>query len=134
MPARTAAIGWYSMDRDLKTREHPPVDLDRAIAIADEFCARGGRVYEYAEEALSATTFGFSRSPTQFIELCAHGATEISFRYEYADPNASWWRRTFGGAFHHEATLRSRNELIRRIEQFFVLHPTAMKAALRNLA
>jgi hypothetical protein len=127
-----ALIRWYSIDADLQLQEHAPVNLPRAIEIATEYYARGPGTHESGEEALSATTFGFSRSPTEFVEFCAHGWTEISCRYESADPGASWLRKTFGGTFRHESTLRSKDALTRRIEQFFTLGPAAIRTRLEN--
>lgn len=125
-------IKWYSLDEDMRTCEHPPVDLHRALEIAEGYYARGEGRFDSAEEAVSATMFGFSRSSTEFIEFCINGPSEISYKFEFADPTASLLRRIFGGTFQFEAVLHSKMELTERVQEFFALPPAAIKAKLQS--
>ena len=127
-----ANISWYSLDKDMKTCEHPPVDLDRAIEIVEDYYARGNDTFATGEDALRATMFGFSRSKTEFIEICVHGPSQIAYKFELADPDASFLRRMFGGTFQFETELRSKSELIERVKEFFALAPAAIKARLQS--
>jgi hypothetical protein len=130
MSAQT--IRWYSLDSDMKACEHPPVDLDRAIEIVEDYYARGAGKFETVEDALRATMFGFSRSKTEFIEICVLGPSQIAYRFELADPRAPLLRRMVGGTFQFEAELRSKAELIERVKEFFALAPAAIKARLES--
>ncbi len=112
-------IRWYSTNRDLATEEHGPIGLDEALKIVDRYLTRGRDTFESAEKAIAATMFGFSRSESDFIEICVNGPTEISCKFEAADPNASWFRKLFKGAFQHEEELHSREELVRKVKEFF---------------
>jgi hypothetical protein len=126
-------MNWYSLDSKLKTCEHPPIDLDRAIQIASEYYDRGTKTYESAEDAIADTMFGFSRSPSAFIELCVNGPSEISYKFELTDPSASWFRKVFGGTFQFETVLKSRDEMIQRVQEFFSLTPAALKTKLQDI-
>ena len=123
-------MNWYSVDSKLKTSDHPPVDLKGALEIVDEYHSRGIERFDSAEEAISATMFGFSRSAGEFIEFCVNGLEQISYKFEQADPQASWLRKAFGGTFQFESVLRSKAEMIERVEEFFTLTPAAIKSRL----
>jgi hypothetical protein len=127
-------LGWYSLDSNLKGVDQAPVDLARAREIAEEYYARGLQSYVSGEEAVAATMFGFSRSPSVFIEICVNGASEISYTFEYSDPAASWLRKVFGGTYRFETVLPSKSELLQRIEEFFSMSAPALKAKLEGSA
>src|SRR3546814_6448716 len=114
-------INWYSLDKDLQTCEHPPVDLDRALEIVNDYYAKGARTFESAEEAVSATMFGFSRSALEFIEFSVNGPSQISYKFELSDPNVSFLRKMFGGTFQFETMLQSKMEMVQRTQEFFDL-------------
>ncbi len=103
----------------MEAEERGIVDLHEALKIVDRYLAAGGQAYETGEAALAATLFGFSRSKSEFIEICVHGPTQISCTFEASDPDASWFRKLFKGVFQREMELHSREELLRKVEEFF---------------
>ena len=88
-----AKINWYSMNLHQKVEEHEPVDLKEAIEITNQYLARGGEKYKTDNEALAETMFGFSKSKSEFIEICVNGKKQFSFKFEYSDPNAHGFRK-----------------------------------------
>jgi hypothetical protein len=112
-------IKWYSMNLDQKVEEHEPIDLKRALEIADQYLDRGRGKFESAEEAIAATMFGFSKSKSEFIEICINGPKRISYKIECSNPNASWFQKLRGGTIRHEDELHSRDKLIHKITEFF---------------
>ena len=111
-------ITWYSLNNRLAVEEHEAVGLDEALKIVDRYLAAANQDFKMAEDALAATTLGFSRSKSDFIEICVHGPAMISYKFEMSDPNASWFRRLFAG-FEHNEELHSRAELIEKVTEFF---------------
>jgi len=49
-----------------------------------------------------AQFYRFSRSKSEFIEISVNGPARISYLFEVADPEASWFRELFKGVFRHE--------------------------------
>jgi hypothetical protein len=66
--------------------EHEPIELGKAQKNVDGSLAPGAEKFESAEQAISATMFGFSRSKYGFIEICVNGPVEISYMFEMPDP------------------------------------------------
>jgi hypothetical protein len=112
-------VNWYSVNRDQKIEEHEPVDLKRAIEIADQYLARGGEKFKDGNEALAATMFGFCKSKTGFIEICVNGPKQISYKLESFKPNNSGLQKLRKGAFQSEEELQSREQLVQKITEFF---------------
>jgi hypothetical protein len=112
-------ISWYSMSRELAVQEHESIGLAQALQIVDRYLARGNERFASGEAAIAATMFGFSRSRSEFIEICINGPTQISYKFEASDPDASWFRKLFMGVFRHEEELQSREQLVRKVEEFF---------------
>ena len=125
-------LPWYSLDKDLMLLQHECVGLERALEIVDEYLSRGAQKCGDANEAVSATMFGFSRSDSVFIELCANGPDSISYKFEMVDTDSLWIRRIFGGAFRFEAELQSRSEVVYRVRQFFENSPNEIKAEIQS--
>jgi hypothetical protein len=111
------------MNRNLALEEHEPVDVTQAIQIADTYFGRATEKFATGENAIAATIFGFSRSPEEFIELCINGTTQISYKFEALDKNIPWLFKPWKGIFQHQEDLRSRDELIQRIQDFFSYSP-----------
>ena len=61
--------------------------------------SKAGKVYEYADDALAETMFGFSRSESELIEICVDGVNQIYYKFEYAEPGGSWFSRFFLGVY-----------------------------------
>ena len=114
-----AKIPWYSMNSNLALEEHDPVDFTQAVKIAEGYLARGGLKFKTGEEAIAATTFGFSRSSAEFIEICVHGVAHISFKFEAPDTSTPWFLKPWKGVFQHQEELGSRETLVQRIEAFY---------------
>jgi hypothetical protein len=76
--------------------------------------------------------FGFSRSKSEFIEICVNGPTQISYKFEVADPTASWFSKLFKAVFRREAELHSREELVQKVEEFFTTPMLEIKRQLES--
>lgn len=116
-----AEIKWYSMNLDQKVEEHEPIDLKRAIEIADQYLVRGDEKFKNDREAFAATMFGFSKSKTNFMEVCVSGQKQISYKFEFSNPKASWFQKLRNATFRYEDELHSRDKLIQKITDFFSL-------------
>jgi hypothetical protein len=112
-------ITWYSMSHNLAVEQHEPVTLSDALKIVDRYLARGSGQPDSGEDAIAATMFGFSRSESDFIEICVSGPNRIAYKFEAADPNASWLRRLFHVVFQHEEELHSCEEVVQKVREFF---------------
>jgi len=120
------------MKPKLAVEEHDPIELDEALKIVDRYLARGSEKFQTVEEAIAATMFGFSRSKSEFIEICVNGPTQISYKFETTDPTASWISKLFKGVFRHEAELHSREELVQKGEEFFTTPVLEIKRQIEN--
>jgi hypothetical protein len=123
-------IRWYSINSKLAVEEHEPVELEEALKIVDRYLERGTEQFESAELELASTMFGFSRSKSEFIEICVNGPAQISYKFEMSDPadlDASWFRKLLKGVFQHEETLHSRGELVQKVEEFFTTPAQVIK-------
>jgi len=107
------------MNLDQRIEEHEPIDLKQAIEIADRYLARAGEKVKNDNEALAATMFGFSKSGTDFIEICVNGAAHISYKFEFSNPQAPWFQKFWKGTFQSEVELSSRDQLAQKITEFF---------------
>jgi hypothetical protein len=116
-------LSWYSINSDLNLVEHDPVGLDEAIQIVDRYMTHADEVFEYAEDALAATMFGFKRTEKEFIEICVHGSDLISFKHEAPVHGLKWyqwlWRTLVRQEDDEEEYLESHDELVERISNFF---------------
>jgi hypothetical protein len=121
------SISWYSITADVNVKDNGAVDLNGALKIVDEYMFRAGKVYEYAEDAVAETMFGFSRSESEFIEICVDGVNQISYKFEYAEPSGSWFTRFFGGVYQYEEELDSKEKLIEKVTNFFTKTPQEIK-------
>ena len=116
-------ISWYSMTPELALQEHESVAFNRAIEIVDDYMTRSSQPFKTGENAIAATLFGFSRSTQEFIEICVHGPSKISYKFESPDRNVAWFLKPWKGVFSHQEELRSRAELVQRVEEFFLQTP-----------
>lgn len=126
------SIRWYSIDRDLKIEEHESIGLDEALKVVDGYLARASEGIRDGEEAYAATTFGFFRTESEFIEICVNGPDKISYRFEAASPDTSWLRKLFVNVFRHEEELPSRRELALKVEEFFTTPIEEIKRRLES--
>lgn len=119
---KEARINWYSMNLHQKVEEHEPVDLEQAIKIVDQYLAHGREKFISDNEALAATMFGFSKSKSEFIEICINGPKQISYKFVFSNPNASWLQKLQGnGTFQREEVLNTHNQLLAKVTEFFSL-------------
>ncbi len=114
-----SSIRWYSMTPKLAVVEHDAIGLDETLKLVERYLARRSEKFSTAEEAMAATMLGFSRSKSEFIEICINGPGQISCKFEVADMEASWLSKLFKGVFRREEELHSREELLQKIEEFF---------------
>jgi hypothetical protein len=114
-----AKILWYSISKDLDVEEHEPVDVAKAIEIVDGYFGRAGNTVQGGEEAIAATLFGFSRSEREFIEICVHSFSHVSYNFQAPNKDVPWLLKPWKGIFRYKEELRSRDLLIRRINEFF---------------
>jgi hypothetical protein len=103
------------MDRALQTEECGSVSLQEAIAIFDERLANMRAFYEWGEDALRDTMFGFSRGDDDFIELCLHAKDHVACSVELPS------LRLTGEAGRFEADLKTRSEVVAMLTAFFTL-------------
>lgn len=113
-------LTWYSMNRDLKVIEHDPVGLEEAIQIVDRYMEHAGEHFEWFEDCVAATVFGFSRTKEEFIEISIDGPDLISFKYEAPVHGLKWYQRLWKSSVkQEEKELHSRDELVQHVEEFF---------------
>lgn len=125
-------ISWYSMDENLKTQENGIVSLPEAVNIINRYFSNLKPRYETGEEALTDTMFGFCRTSDTFIEICIHNASEVAFKFEMRNTGATWYQKLFAGVEQYEETLKSRETLIARVENFFANSPKDYYRILKN--
>ena len=126
----SSTIPWYSLDRDLKTENHDPVDLPGALAVVDRYFAQLRPHYASGEEALAATMFGFRRAPDDLLELCLHTPSQISLRVELPRSTGGGFLARLRGRFRFEEQLPGRSSVAQRVEQYFTLTPEQIQAQL----
>ncbi len=68
----------YRFDRNLHIAEQGQCDCDSALETFEQFYANGCASYNSGEDAVAATSFGLSRSQTDFIEISCHGQDSIA--------------------------------------------------------
>lgn len=120
-------ISWYSINPEINVQYNEVIDLNGALKIVDEYMAKVDTDFKSMDEAISQTMFGFSRSESEFIEICVHGINHISYKFEYADPGGSWFTRFFGGVYQYEEELDSKEELIEKVKNLFIKAPQEIK-------
>ena len=86
---REFGVHWYSMGRNTRIQKHGAVELSQALKIVDDYLTRGNQKFQNAEDAITATMFGFRRSDTDFIEICVNGPTQISCKIETSDSSSN---------------------------------------------
>lgn len=126
-------IRWYSLDADLRTVEHGPLDLDRAYAIIDEYFGRLQPHYETGEEALSETMFGFVRADGSYMQICLHAPDTLDVEYDFSLVKNPLLR-LFAGRRQRDERLTSRDALRGRTKLFFTHSKEAFQDLLRRKA
>lgn len=122
------AITWYAMNTELNTVERGQLDLPAALLVIDDYIARLKPKYDSGEEAMAQTMFGFSRTSNDFIEICVHTPTEISFKTVLPRSPTGGFLAKLRGSFEREQTLRSRDALRRHVTAYFTMAPEQFKA------
>lgn len=67
----------YRFDRNLHIVEQGQCDCDAALETFEQCYKNGCTSYDSGENAYAATTFGLSRSQTDFIEISCNGHNSI---------------------------------------------------------
>jgi hypothetical protein len=125
-------ISWYSITTDLNVQENGVVDLEGAFKVVDSYMGKTLLPVYKVEPSISNSMFGFSRSNSEFIEICVYNPTNISYKFEYANPSYSWFKRFFMGAFQYEEDLKSEKELVQKVREFFETPPQEIQARLED--
>jgi len=68
----------YRFDSHLHIIEQGQSDCNAALEIFERCYVDGCASYDSAEVAYAATSFGLSRSPTDFIEIACHGHDSVT--------------------------------------------------------
>jgi hypothetical protein len=125
-------IRWYSLDINLHTVGHEPVDLDRANGIIDQYLQALRPHYESGEEALAATMFGFTRSDDSYMQICLHSPSAIDVEYDFS-LTRNPFLRLIGWHRQRDERLTSRDQLRARTKLFFTHSPEGFQALLRDI-
>ncbi len=75
---RNNMMDLYRFDRDLHVLEQGSCDCDVSLETFEQCYANGFASYGSGEDAVAATSFGLSRSQTDFIEISCHGQDSIT--------------------------------------------------------
>ena len=68
----------YRFDRNLRIVGQGQCDCDAALATFEQCYGNGFASYDSGEDAMAATSFGLSRSQTDFIEISCHGQNSVT--------------------------------------------------------
>ncbi len=68
----------YRFDDDLHIAIQGPCDCDTALETFEQCYAIGCASYDSGEDAVAATSFGLSKSETDFIEASCHGVDSVT--------------------------------------------------------
>lgn len=123
--ARLIRFPWYSMNQNLSTEEHSPVNLPEALQIADKYWERAGENFQTREEALPATTFGFGWKGN-LMEISINGPAEISCILGTME---MWPRK---GTRELEEKLHDRDTMRQRIQEFFTCSPEELRRRFKH--
>jgi hypothetical protein len=109
-----AKVNWYSIGLNQKVEEHEPVDLEEAAGIINKYLSYAGQKFKTDKEALAASMFGFSKSKSDFIEICVNGSEQFSYKFEFSASG-----KPLSRVFRHEEELQSKDELVKKVAEFF---------------
>ena len=123
------SIEWYSIDRNLSVVERGTATKEDAERIIDDYFARLKPRYDYGEDALAETMFGFQKSKDEFIEICISTPAEISFKYEIAFPRKILFF-SLPKVIQVEKTLHSKEELKATVFSFYDLDSESYRSHL----
>lgn len=124
-------VSWYSLNRELHTVDHEAISLDQANEIIDRYFARLQPHYEWGEDALAATMFGFKRADGSYVQICIHAPDAIDIEYDFSlikNPLL----RLVGGRNQRDERLTSRKSVKARTKLFFESSPAEFRKQLRN--
>jgi hypothetical protein len=123
-------ISWYAITTDLQLEDKGVINFEGAIKILEQYGDLSTQVFDDQGHALSNTFFGFSRSKSDFIEICIYNPTQISYKFEYLDPEATWFSKVFVGPFQYEIQLDSTEQLLERVKEYFHQNSREIKSKL----
>ena len=113
-------LEWYSIDRKMAVVDRGVATKEDAMRIIDGYFAGLKPTYEYVEEAIAETMFGFRRSKDEFIELGISSPEEISFIYEISVPRKILFL-SFPKIMQAEKWLHSKEEVKSEVSLFYDL-------------
>ena len=112
-------VNWYSLNADETVCEHEAIDLGRAIQIVDRYIQTASKAAEDDNDDLSATTFGFRKSKTDYIQIEIFALEDIYVEHYYAKPWAFWLQKLWGKPKPHLVVVESQKQLNRKIIEYF---------------
>jgi hypothetical protein len=113
-------IQWYSIDRNVSVVDRGIATKEDAERIIDDYFARLKPSYDWLEDALAETMFGFQKSNNEFIEICIFTPEEISFFYEFLSPRKILFLE-YSKVIQVEKTLGSKEQLKAAVLSFYDL-------------
>jgi hypothetical protein len=112
------SVAWYSLDRDLHTVNHESITVAQANEIIDRYFANLQPHYEWGEDALAATMFGFQRPDSSYMQICIHSIDQIDVEYDFSLIRNPLLRLVGGRNQRHERVM-SPQSLKARTKLFF---------------
>ena len=125
-----SGIAWYSTNRDLSTEDRGAVDVEAAMDIVRRYFGNLKTHYDSGEEALAATMFGFSRSESDYIELCIHTTTHVALRVEPPPRSSGGVFRRLLRAKAGDIKLGSQGETEQCVREYFQETPESFRLRL----
>jgi hypothetical protein len=117
------------MNKELEIVNHPPINLQQAMFIVDEYFKRLKPRYEWGEEALSASMFGFQKSEGEFIEISIISPGEILLKHETSAPKKIFFAN-LEAISQKEKKLTSVDATKQVVAQFFKMDGNEFRATL----
>jgi hypothetical protein len=103
---------------DLRTVDHPLPLFVRASVIVEQYFSNIRGAYEGEELALAKTMFGFTKATGEYIEICVHSDTDISFRFAVPRTKRLLWVIPISASDSAEFTVTSQNETAELVRAF----------------
>jgi hypothetical protein len=93
-----AVVQLYRFDANLHIVEKGVITLQDALVLLHECQDAARSSYESGEEAMAATSFGLTRTESDFLEVSCNGPDQVGFHTDFihaAVVQTSFWKRLF---------------------------------------
>ena len=125
------ATRWYSIDANLQTVDHAQLDLNQAYEVIERYFTRYRDHYEWGEEALEASVFGFIQDDGAYMEIFVISRDAIDVTYDLSPPTNALSRLIRRNRDLNERLL-SRGQVRMRTKQFFTESRDAFRELVRS--